>query len=144
MNIIFKNNCFIIKEDSNNNIVFLNVLKNNFTDLDMDTYESEFLKLYDKFENLKKKFSIIYDISELGLSSISYAKRLAYFLKDLEIRTKKLVYCSTLITSSYSFKKTFNLFIKLLGSPTPTKIVSNLNEAIDFVDSNCDFKLKFK
>ena len=144
MNIIFKNNCFIIKEDSNNNIVFLNVLKNNFTDLDMDTYESEFLKLYDKYENSKKKFSIIYDISELGLSSISYAKRLAYFLKDLEVRTKKLVYCSTLITSSYSFKKTFNLFIKLLGSPTPTKIVSNLNEAIDFVDSNCDFKLKFK
>ena len=144
MNIIFKNNCFIIKEDSNNNIVFLNVLKNNFTDLDMDTYESEFLKLYDKYENSKKKFSIIYDISELGLSSISYAKRLAYFLKDLEVRTKKLVYCSTLITSSYSFKKTFNLFIKLLGSPTPTKLVSNLNEAIDFVDSNCDFKLKFK
>ena len=144
MNIIFKNNCFIIKEDTNNNIVFLNVLKNNFTDLDMDTYELEFLKLYDKYENSKKKFSIIYDISELGLSSISYAKRLAYFLKDLEIRTKKLVYCSTLITSSYSFKNTFNLFIKLLGSPTPTKIVSNLNEAIDFVDSNCDFKLKFK
>ena len=143
MNIIFKNNCFVIKEDTNNNIVFMNVLQPNFEDSDVDTYEFEFIKLYNKYEESKKKFSIIYDISNLGLGSLSYAKRLAYFLKDLEKRTKKLVYSSCLITTSYGFKKTFNIFIKLLGSPIPCKLVADLNEAIEFTESNCDFKLKF-
>ena len=132
MNTFYKSEDICIKEDTRNNIVFINFLRSSVSELNYELYHDNIINVYDKYEKLNKKIVLIFDTTKLGtMFSLKFAKAEANFFKPLDDRTIKIVNSMYTICSSSIIKKGFNFFIELMGSPVPCKLVNSLEEAIN-------------
>jgi hypothetical protein len=141
---IYKNSIVSFKRDKINNIIFINCLKEKFTNNEIDEYHKAYLKVYEKYEKKNLKFFIIFDLTKLGMYALTFSKSEAQFLKDIEKRTEKTVYAMCIITGSMIIKNGVNAMINLFGAIIPTKIVYSIGEAVTYLNSlNATDELKF-
>ena len=66
MNTFYKSEDICIKEDTRNNIVFINFLRSSVSELNYELYHDNIINVYDKYEKLNKKIVLIFDTTKLG------------------------------------------------------------------------------
>lgn len=132
---IYKNKIVSFKRDKVNNIIFIKCLSSEFTKEDIEEYHKAYLKVYDKYEKKGKKFFLIFDVTKLGSSVVSFYKYEGQFLKNIEDRTEKIVYAVITITDSVIIKKAIQAGCAIFGTIVPTKIVYDIEEAINEINA---------
>jgi len=132
---IYKSDVVIFKQDTINHIIFINCIKDSFTEKEYEEYHEALLQVYSNYEKINTKFFFIFDINKLGMYSLTFSKAEANFFNKLEPRTEKIVHAMCTITESTIIKNSINFFIGLFSSVVPIKIVSDIEEAINFINS---------
>ena len=133
---IFKNKAYCFKQDKKRSIIFANCITKKIDDQNFNQYHHTIEKIYSEHEKVNKKFSMILDMSELGLDAIKYGKKEAEFFNKLEPRTKVIINSICIISDSAVFRTAINFFVNIFGSVVPYKIVNNLDEALEFVEKS--------
>ena len=88
-------------------------------------------KFYDENPNLM--FGKIYNLSNLGLVSISDIHIFSKSLTKLKDRTNKQVYSSSIIIKNTIVKTVLDMFLKLYQNTRPIKVVENIKDAKIFI-----------
>ena len=132
---IYRNKIVSFKRDKSNGIIFINTLGDQFSDDDIKEYHDAYIKIYERYEKKNKKIFLIFDLTALGMNAISFSKIEGQFLKNIEHRTKKVAHAICVITGSTLIKSSVNAMIKLFGTCVPTKIVYDIESAINYFNS---------
>lgn len=96
----------------------------------------QYIKYYYNYaekENLI--FSIIFDLRNMGLLSFKQINEWGDLFISYKEKTKLYIKCSTMITDSYIIKNVLNIFFNLYTTVKPMQIVSNINDAYNFINS---------
>lgn len=88
-------------------------------------------KFYDENPNLM--FGKIYNLSNLGLVSVSDIHTFSKSLTKLKDKTNKQVYSSSIIIKNTIVKTVLDMFLKLYQNTRPIKVVENIKDAKIFI-----------
>ena len=91
---------------------------------------------YKNAENNNYKFSMIFDISNLGNIEFTKYNDWLELFNNLKEKTKKYIIKTCIITDSTILKNTINLFLMIYKPVRPMKILNNQNEALEFINNN--------
>jgi len=91
---------------------------------------------YKNAENNNYKFSMIFDISNLGNIEFTKYNDWLELFNNLKEKTKKYIIKTCIITDSTILKNTINLFLIIYKPVRPMKILNNQNEALEFINNN--------
>ena len=91
---------------------------------------------YKNAENNNYKFSIIFDISNLGNIEFTKYNDWLELFNNLKEKTKKYIIKTCIITDSTILKNTINLFLMIYRPVRPMKILNNQNQALEFINNN--------
>tara|TARA_Y100000389_G_C17420814_1_gene496609 strand:+ start:487 stop:897 length:411 start_codon:yes stop_codon:yes gene_type:complete len=135
MKIIFENMFVKYKFNINTNILLITI--KNLYPSDVEWEETiQYIKYYYKYaEENNIIFSIIFDLRKMGLISFKQINEWGDLFISYKDKTKLYVQCSTMITDSYIIKNVLNIFFNLYTTVKPMKIVSNINDAYNFINS---------
>ena len=111
-----------------NNIYYICLY--NINDNDFEKYITYFTNIY----ILKKKCSIIFNLSYISLRDLSYATKQLKFMKDNIENTTTYVIKTAIVVPNKFIERLLNTFIFSVYEPIkPNIITNNLQDAIKFV-----------
>ena len=94
--------------------------------------------IYKKFTDKKLKFASIYDASELAITfnplTIAYAKSFSSFLKTQKPVISNNCYATAVMLNNERAAKFLNMFLKIYENERPIKIVTTVEEAVEFLN----------
>lgn len=146
--IILNNELFIITlydtidENKVENILYVYVKNdfmskiNNFTLI--NNYNEEFIKalenIYNAFDKLNNKISIIYDISKLtNVFPPTILWKIGKFFSKKKTITNKILYCTCVITSSESVNNLIQTFINIYDNIKPINLCTSKSVSLEFI-----------
>lgn len=101
--------------------------------------EIEFINYINDFDyifNKKKKFKLIFDLSEISIKDGLYIKPNIIYMNKNKNNTNKFLIKSTIIINNDTILKIINNLILSIYKPIkPNIIVNNLNEAFEFINN---------
>jgi hypothetical protein len=131
----------------------MKILENNFAEV---TFESNIFKVnildsyptieewtdckdalenfYQAIEIKQLNFTVIYDISNLGMLPYTYIKELTDILLKYKDMTETLVIASIIIVNNKLIKNIVNTMFSLYPSERPIRIVNSFGEAKEFIE----------
>ena len=131
---IIKNDFIEFKYE--NFILTLTTFNDNPSDSEWEFTKKTIMRFYDSALKNNTKFSLIFDIASLNMLDIKKLKDWAQLFKDNREKTKAVIHRSAMITDILFIKYTLNIFLSVYKTERPSKIVSNMQEAIDFVSQS--------
>lgn len=131
----FKNNNFA-EIKFKNNILTLTVNKSQPTDKEWNNTIQMIKYIYKIAEEKNIIFTIIFDLKLMGILSFDKIKEWGDLFIEYKEKTKKYIKCTCIITDSFIIKNTLNLFFNIYTTVRPMKIVNNINDCYDFINSN--------
>jgi len=117
-------------------ILTLTTKKNSPSDEEWEFTKNTIMRFYDSALKKKTKFSLIFNIEKLNILDIKKLKDWANLFKKNKDKTNIVIHKSAMITNIIIVKYTLNLFLSIYKTERPSKIVSNMQEAIDFINQN--------
>ena len=108
-------------------------LNNVIDDDDFDEFLKEWLKLYIK----KKKYSFIFDTTNVSNVPLKYSIRMAEFIKELKNNEIQYLEKSIILINNLFVKQMLNIILRLQSPVAPIYLVSNETE-IDLILNNED------
>jgi hypothetical protein len=135
MKIIFENMFVKYKFNIDTNILLITIKKLYPSDTEWKE-TIQYIKYYYKYaEKYNIIFSIIFDLRKMGIISLEQINEWGNLFISYKEKTKICIKCSTMITDSYIIKNILNIFFNLYTTVKPMKIVSNINDAYNFINS---------
>lgn len=134
-NVLYKNNFFILKYDTNIlYIKFYNIeYQNNDIDAVLNIFFRELDIFYKKREINNKKFGKIYDITELNLMPLEFIHKFSKGLNNFRERTDNIVASSSVIITNFYIKNLLNIFLGLYNNTRPLEVFDNLIDSKKFI-----------
>jgi len=131
---IIKNDFIEFKYE--NFILTLTTFNDNPTDSEWDFAKKTIMRFYDSAFKKNIKFSLIFNIESLNMLDIKKLKDWAQLFKDNREKTKYVIHRSAMITNITLVRYALNMFLSIYSTERPSRIVSNMQEAIDFVSQS--------
>tara|TARA_E500000178_G_scaffold350711_1_gene410227 strand:+ start:2733 stop:3131 length:399 start_codon:yes stop_codon:yes gene_type:complete len=119
-----------------NFVLTLTTFNDTPTDSEWDFTKKTILRFYDSALKNNTKFSIIFNIAKLNILDIKKLKEWIELFKNNREKTKKVIHRTAMITDIVFIKYTLNIFLSIYNTERPSKIVSNMEEAINFISQN--------
>lgn len=135
MKIIFENMFVKYKLNIDTNILLITIKKLYPSDTEWEETIQYIKYYYNYAEKENIIFSIIFDLRNMGLLSFEQINELGNLFISYKEKTQLYIKCSTIITNSYIIKNIVNIFFNLYTTVKPLKIVSNINNAYNFINS---------
>lgn len=131
---IIKNDFIEFKYE--NFILTLTTFNDNPTDSEWDFAKKTIMRFYDSALKKNIKFSLIFNIESLNMLDLKKLNDWAQLFKDNREKTKYVIHRSAMITNITLVRYALNMFLSIYNTERPSRIVSNMQEAIDFVSQN--------
>jgi hypothetical protein len=127
------------KIKSDKPIVYMKMLKVYTDDKEDHLKIYKTIKIvYKKFVDKKMKFASIYDASELVVTfnprTIAYAKSFSSFLKSQKPIISNNCYATAVMLNNERAARFLNMFLKIYENERPIKIVTTIEEAMEFLN----------
>jgi len=135
MKIIFENMFVKYKLNINTNILLITIKKLYPSDTEWEETIQYIKYYYNYAEKENLIFSIIFDLRNMGLLSFKQINEWGDLFISYKEKTKLYIKCSTMITDNYIIKNVLNIFFNLYTTVKPMQIVSNINDAYNFINS---------
>ena len=135
MKIIFENMFVKYKLNIDTNILLITIKKLYPSDTEWEETIQYIKYYYNYAEKENLIFSIIFDLRNMGLLSFKQINEWGDLFISYKEKTKLYIKCSTMITDSYIIKNVLNIFFNLYTTVKPMQIVSNINDAYNFINS---------
>lgn len=135
MKIIFENMFVKYKLNINTNILLITIKKLYPSDTEWEETIQYIKYYYNYAEKENLIFSIIFDLRNMGLLSFKQINEWGDLFISYKEKTKLYIKCSTMITDNYIIKNVLNIFFNLYITVKPMQIVSNINDAYNFINS---------
>ena len=111
--------------------LYININKECPEDDDLEKMFTYLCKFYDENQNLM--FGKIYNLSNMGMVSISDIHTFSKSINTLREKTNKQVYSSSIIIKNAIVKTVLDMFLKLYKNTRPIKVVNNVKDAKLFI-----------
>lgn len=123
------------KLNINTNILLITIKKLYPSDTEWEETIQYIKYYYNYAEKENLIFSIIFDLRNMGLLSFKQINEWGDLFISYKEKTKLYIKCSTMITDNYIIKNVLNIFFNLYTTVKPMQIVSNINDAYNFINS---------
>lgn len=124
------------KYSLNNNILLIEIKKEQPTDEEWINTINLMKSFYKLSEKKNFIFSIIFDVTKIGIIEYCKIKEWGNLFIDYKDLTKKYIKCSSIITNSFFIKNILNIFFGIYTTVKPLKMVNNIKDAYIFINEN--------
>jgi hypothetical protein len=124
------------KYSLNNNILLIEIKKEQPTNEEWINTINLMKSFYELAEIKNFIFSIIFDLTKMGILEYCKIKEWSNLFIDYKDKTKKYIKCTTIITNSIFIKNTLNIFFGVYTTVKPMKMVNNIKDAYIFINEN--------
>jgi len=120
----------------NENILVVEIKKEQPTDEEWMNTINLMKSFYELAEIKNFIFSIIFDLTKMGILEYSKIKEWSNLFIEYKNKTKKYIKCTTIITNSLFIKNILNIFFGVYTTVKPMKMVNNIKDAYIFINEN--------
>lgn len=132
---IYSNDFIKFELIENKTIILITVLKDIPTQEEYTNFITQIDNIYEAFNNNKTNFSLLCDLTELGIIPMQYITE----LKDCFITKRDIINnyqnSTSIITTGVFVKTILNGFLTIYTTIKPVKFVNTMDEALEFIKS---------
>lgn len=132
---IYKNDFVKFEFKNDNTILLITTLKDIPTRDEYTNFLEQFSNIYEALFQKKKIFSLLIDITELGIIPLTYINELRNFFIERKNYTVQCLKCTSIITNNSAIKNIFNSFFLIYSTIKPVSFVNNIDKGIEFINS---------
>lgn len=132
---IVRENDFV-KYTLDNEVLHLKVKKSHPTDEEWEFAKQTICSFYDAADKANLRFALIFELLEMGMLKLVQIREWANIFIERRDMTKKIIISSAMITNNSLVNVSLNSFLAMYETSRPTRVVTNYQEAIDFVNNH--------
>jgi hypothetical protein len=126
--------------DFKKSILLITIKKSQPTEDEWDMTKTTMKKYYKLFEQLGTKFSMIFNLLEMGLLSLKYYNDWADLFIEYKSKTEQYILATSIVVQSTVVRYAINAFFAIYTTVRPMKITYDEKESLNFINSISNIK----